>query len=71
MTAVTGFPVEKCLTSISVSCTGSDSANAIQVSDKGVVPMIFAQILGIPSMTVTATSTAAAKGGSTAKRSTS
>jgi len=63
VTAVTGFPVEKCLTSISVSCTGSDSANAIQVSDKAVVPMIFAQILGIPSMTVTATSTAAAKGG--------
>jgi Flp pilus assembly protein TadG len=63
VTAVTGFPVEKCLTSISVSCTGSDSANAIPVSDKAVVPMIFAQILGIPSMTVTATSTAAAKGG--------
>ncbi|HEX4198954.1 MAG TPA: pilus assembly protein TadG-related protein [Caulobacteraceae bacterium] len=62
-TMASGYPVLKCLTSISLSCVGSDSANAIQVSEQSVVPMYFAQIFGVPSITVSATSTASAKGG--------
>jgi Flp pilus assembly protein TadG len=61
---VSGYPVEKCLTSISVSCVGPDSANAIQVKQTATVPLFFAQLLGVQPFTVTATSTASAKGGS-------
>lgn len=65
-TMVSGFPVLKCLTSTGVTCTGTElagGANAIQVSEKAAVPMWFAQILGFPSFTLTATSTASARGG--------
>jgi Flp pilus assembly protein TadG len=63
VTMVTGYPVLKCLTSTGISCVGSDSANAIQVSEQAVVPMFFAQIFGIPTFTVNATSTASSEGG--------
>lgn len=63
VTMVSGYPVEKCLTSINVSCTGPDSANAIQVSEQASVPTWFAQVVGMQSLTVSATSTASAKGG--------
>ncbi len=63
VTMASGYPVEKCLTSTGVSCSGPDSANAIQVKQQATVPMFFAQILGVNSFTVSATSTAGAKGG--------
>jgi Flp pilus assembly protein TadG len=65
-TMITGFPVLKCLTSTGVGCAGTElagGANAIQVSEKAPVPMWFAEILGFPSFTLTATSTASARGG--------
>jgi Flp pilus assembly protein TadG len=65
-TMVTGFPVLKCLTSTGVTCAGTErtgGANAIQVSEQATVPMWFAQILGFNNFTVTATSTAGARGG--------
>ncbi|HWE48094.1 MAG TPA: pilus assembly protein TadG-related protein [Caulobacteraceae bacterium] len=62
-TWVSGYPQLKCLTTTGVSCTGSDSANAIVVKQQAVVPMWFAQILGIHNMTIAATSTAGATGG--------
>jgi Flp pilus assembly protein TadG len=63
VTMASGSPVEKCLTSIAISCTGPDSANAIQVSNSTTVPMFFAQVLGISSIKISAVSTASAKGG--------
>ncbi|HEX3919060.1 MAG TPA: TadE/TadG family type IV pilus assembly protein [Caulobacteraceae bacterium] len=65
-TMVTGYPALKCLTSTGVTCAGTErtgGANAIQVSEQAVVPMWFAQILGFNNFTVTATSTAGARGG--------
>jgi Flp pilus assembly protein TadG len=65
-TMVSGYPVLKCLTSTAVGCTGTElagGANAIEVSGRATVPMWFAQILGFPSFTLTATSTASARGG--------
>ena len=62
-TMVSGYPSLKCLASTGVSCTGSDSANAIVVKQQAVVPMWFAKILGINNMTITASSTAGVTGG--------
>ena len=62
-TWVSGFPLLKCLTSTGVSCTGSDNANAIVVKQQAVVPMWFAQIVGVRNMTITSISTAGATGG--------
>lgn len=60
---VSGYPKLLCLTSTGVSCTGSSAANAIQVRQQATVPMLFAPVLGINSMTVSATSTAGLAGG--------
>ena len=65
VTMATGYPQLKCLTSISVPCTGPDSANAIVVKEQATVPLIFGKLLGMSSTTLTVTSTAAAGGGST------
>jgi hypothetical protein len=46
-----------------VSCSGADNANAIVVKQQAIVPMWFAQILGVRNMTITATSTAGRTGG--------
>ncbi len=62
-TMLSGYPSLKCLASTGVSCTGSDNANAIVVKQQAVVPMWFAQILGVSNMTITATSTAGVTGG--------
>ncbi|HEY1750848.1 MAG TPA: pilus assembly protein TadG-related protein [Caulobacteraceae bacterium] len=65
-TLASGFPKLKCLTSTGVSCTGTElanGANAIQVKEQATVPMWFAKILGFNSYTLTATSTASARGG--------
>lgn len=58
-----GYPKLKCLTSTGVPCNGGNSANAIQVKQQAAVPMWFAQIVGVETMTVSATATAAAVGG--------
>jgi Flp pilus assembly protein TadG len=66
-TMVTGYPVLKCLTTTNVTCSGTElsgGANAIQVQEQASVPMWFAPVLGFASTyTLTATSTASAKGG--------
>lgn len=64
VTMATGYPLVKCLTSISVPCTASPAnANAIAVSQKGAVPTLFLSVLGISSIPIAATATAAARGG--------
>jgi hypothetical protein len=63
---ITGYPVLKCLTTTGVNCVGTElsgGANAIQVKEQATVPTWFAQILGVSSYTLTATSTASARGG--------
>lgn len=62
-TMAPGYPQFRCLTTTAVDCTGSDSANAIVVKQNASVPMNFARILGISSMNISATATAAAKAG--------
>jgi len=63
VTMASGYPTLKCLTTTGVSCTGPDSANAIQVKQTASVPMFFASIFGVTTMPVTATATASAAGG--------
>lgn len=64
-TMASGYPKLKCLTSTGVSCTGPDSANAIQVKQQATVPLYFGQVLGIGAWQISATATAGARGGST------
>lgn len=63
VTMVSGYPQLKCLKSTGVSCTGPNSANAIQVKQQATVQTWFSGIFGIDSMTVTASATAGAGGG--------
>jgi hypothetical protein len=66
VTMVAGFPALKCLTtlqSLGIACVGPVPYNALQVQAQAVVPMYFASLFGINTMTVTATSTAASRGG--------
>ena len=63
VTMLSGYPQLKCLTSTGVTCTGTPSANAIQVKQQAVIPMWFARIIGMNSLTVNASSTAGATGG--------
>ena len=67
ITMVSGYPKLKCLTTINVSCTGTDSANAIQVSQQVTLPLVFGGFVGKASHTITATATASAKGGGGSK----
>lgn len=62
-TMAPGYPVLRCLNSIGVSCSGPDSANAIEVSQQAVVPTFFARLFGLSSWTISATSLASSKGG--------
>ncbi len=65
-TMVSGYPLLECLTSTGVTCVtvgAQASANAIQVKQQTIVPMFFAQVFGVNTMTVTAVSTAGARGG--------
>ncbi|HUO91418.1 MAG TPA: TadE/TadG family type IV pilus assembly protein [Rhizomicrobium sp.] len=64
-TMVGGYPMAKCFASVAFpACSAaSGTYNGIVVSERAVVPMWFAQIVGIPSLTVQVTSTASAKGG--------
>ena len=58
-----GYPFLRCLAITGVSCAGPDSANAIVVRQSATVQMIFARIIGIPTMDIATTSTAAANAG--------
>ena len=66
---VSGYPVLKCLSSmqaVGISCVGLLPYNAIQVVQQAAVPMYFGKLFGKPTMTITATSTAA-KGGASSR----
>ncbi|MDR3531991.1 MAG: pilus assembly protein TadG-related protein [Rhodopila sp.] len=63
VTMVSGYPMLKCFKSTGVSCDGTSTYNGIQVKQQATVPMWFAQVLGINSITVTATATAGESGG--------
>jgi hypothetical protein len=66
VTMASGFPVLKCLTTLQnqgLACVGAVPYNALQVQVQVVVPMYFAVLFGVNTMTVTATSTAASRGG--------
>src|SRR5271170_2366269 len=66
VTMASGFPVLKCLTTLQnqgIACVGAVPYNALQVQMQVVVPMYFAAIFGINTMTVTAGATAASRGG--------
>jgi hypothetical protein len=63
---VSGFPALKCLStlqSLGIACQGAVPYNAIQIREQAVVPMYFAALFGMPTMTVTVTATAASRGG--------
>ena len=62
-TMASGYPVLKCLTSTGISCTGPDSANAIQVKQQATVPLYFGGVLGLKAWQISATATAGARGG--------
>jgi len=61
------YPVLRCFSSLLVTgqtaCTGSDSANGIQVRETAKIPSYFAQIAGISTWVVTAEATASASTG--------
>ena len=62
---VSGYPKLECLntvTSWGVLCPSAINANAIQISETVSVPSYFAELIGVPSITVTTTSTAAMRG---------
>jgi Flp pilus assembly protein TadG len=63
ITMVAGYPQLKCFVSTGAPCIGAKPANGIAVKQQAVVPMYFAQIVGLPTITVTATATAGAAGG--------
>ncbi len=58
-----GYPYLRCVAATGVSCVGPDSANAIVVRQAATVPLTFARLIGIPSMNIATTSTAAANAG--------
>jgi Putative Flp pilus-assembly TadE/G-like len=66
VTMAPGFPVLKCLTTLQnqgIACSGAVPYNALQVKEQAVVPMYFAALFGLSNMTVTASATAATRGG--------
>ena len=66
VTMVSGYPQLKCLTTLTnqgIACVAPANANAIRVKQQVSVPMTFAKILGLSSFTLTATATAAMRGG--------
>jgi Flp pilus assembly protein TadG len=63
VTMASGYPQLKCLTSTGISCSGSDSANAIVVMQQAQVTPFFGNLIGVNSIKLSAESTAGAKGG--------
>ncbi len=68
VTMVAGYPKLLCLSSLqkqSIPCQAPSNANAIQVKQQVSVPLVFAGLIGFHSYTLTATATAAMRGGLT------
>ena len=66
VTMVNGYPVLECLSTLQaqgMACVGNVPYNAIQVQEQSVVPMYFAALFGMKTITVTVTSTASVRGG--------
>jgi Flp pilus assembly protein TadG len=66
VTMVTGYPKLECLTTLQnqgIPCIAPANANAVEVQQQATLPMYFAALFGRPTMTLTATSTAAMRGG--------
>jgi Flp pilus assembly protein TadG len=67
VTMASGYPVLKCFTSTGVTCvsgmSGVPSANGIQVKQQASVPTFFGNVIGVSSLSISATATAGAKGG--------
>jgi hypothetical protein len=60
-----GYPLVRCSTTLQtqgVACSAPANANMIQVVQTAKVPMYFARIFGIPSITIKASSTASMRG---------
>jgi len=66
VTMVSGYPLVRCLTSLASSCPSPAYGNAIQVKQQAAVPMYFARLFGIKSITIS-TSSMASMNGSTPK----
>lgn len=65
VTMVTGYPLLRCLSSLTgqgVACVAPANANAIQVKQQVDVHMYFARILGVSTVHLTASATAAMRG---------
>ena len=66
VTMLPGSPALKCLQTLlaeGVACVSPAPYNAVQVQQQAVVPMYFAGLLGHPTVTVSASATAAINGG--------
>jgi Flp pilus assembly protein TadG len=66
VTMSSGFPALKCLSTLQsqgIACQGAVPYNAIQIQEQAVVPMYFAALFGIRTMTATVSATAASRGG--------
>jgi Flp pilus assembly protein TadG len=66
VTMSSGFPALKCLSTLQsqgIACQGAVPYNAIQIQEQAVVPMYFAALFGLRTMTVTVSATAASRGG--------
>ena len=61
-----GYPQLKCLTSVGVPCLPPAAMNAITVRETATVPTFFARIWGVKTLSIAATATAVARGGSAA-----
>jgi hypothetical protein len=65
VTMVSGYPKLECLAALTaggMACVAPANANAIQVKQQAVLPLIFAPIFGKKTLTLTATATAAMRG---------
>ncbi len=60
-----GYPKVECLstlTGLGIPCTGANSANAVQVKEEALLPLVFGGIVGTKSVTLSAMSTASGRG---------
>jgi hypothetical protein len=67
---VSGYPSMSCMSTLQstfgLTCYGVSSSNAIVVKQQVTVPLFFPNVLGLGSLTLTSTATAAMKGSSSA-----
>ena len=65
---VSGYPQLRCLTTLQsqgLACTAPNNANAVTVVQQAKVPMFFAGLFGKPTLTISASATAAMRGAGT------